>query len=104
MESEKILNPFESDSKFKNYLSELSSLRKEGEDKINALKDEIRDVRANKTLEKEIKEKIVENDKNLIVEAKAVKEENKDKLKVLLKKLLLMRMKKDKNIILLKME
>lgn len=55
MESEKILNPFESDSKFKNYLSELSSLRKEGEDKINALKDEIRDVRANKTLEKEIK-------------------------------------------------
>lgn len=85
MESEKILNPFESDSKFKNYLSELSSLRKEGEDKINALKDEIRDVRANKTLEKEIKEKIVENDKNLIVEAKAVKEENKEQVKNLIK-------------------
>ena len=85
MESEKILNPFENDSKFKNYLSELSSLRKEGEDKINALKDEIRDVRANKTLEKDVKEKIIENDKNLIEEAKAIKEQNKEQVKNLIK-------------------
>lgn len=85
MESEKILNPFLSDSKFKNYLSELSSLRKEGEDKIHALKDEIRDVRANKTLEKDVKEKIIDNDKNLIEEAKVVKEQNKEQVKNLIK-------------------
>ncbi len=85
MESEAILNPFQSNDKYQKYLDELSSLRKEGENKIIALKEEIRDVKADRTLEKSIKDKIVENDKKLIEEAKTVKEANKEQVNAIIK-------------------
>ena len=85
MESETIINPFENDDKYQKYLDELSSLRKEGEDKIIALKEEIRDVKANKTLEKDVKDKIIAKDKKLIKEAKKVKEANREQVKSIVK-------------------
>ncbi len=78
---EKLVNPFQKDAKYNKYLDELSNLRSEGENKIIALKDEIRDIKANKALESEVKEKIVNNDKELIVKAKEVKNKNAEKVK-----------------------
>ncbi len=85
MESETIINPFENDDRYQKYLDDLSSLRKEGEDKIIALKEEIRDVKANKVLEKDVKDKIIAKDKKLIKEAKKVKEANKEQVKTIVK-------------------
>lgn len=59
MENEKVLSndlditsPYENSEKFNGYLKELTELRKDGESRIIALKDEIRDVRLNKQIDK----------------------------------------------------
>lgn len=74
-----IENPFEG-KEFTDYLSQLIFLRKDGENKIIALKNEIRDVKLNKQIDKETKAKIIAKDKNLIVEAKKVYVANKEKI------------------------
>lgn len=84
--AEKVIsNPFQENKKYEEYLAKLADLRSEGENKIISLKDEIRDVKANHALEKEVKEKIVNNDKKLIEEAKVVKEQNKAEVNSLIK-------------------
>lgn len=87
MESKTIVNPFLEDAKYQQCLDKLSSLRSEGEDKIIALRDEIRDVKANRTLEKSVKEKIVENDKKLMEAAKEVKASHKDEVRQIIREI-----------------
>lgn len=87
MESKTIVNPFLEDAKYQQCLDKLSSLRSEGEDKIIALRDEIRDVKANRTLEKSVKEKIVENDKKLMEAAKEVKASHKEEVRQIIREI-----------------
>lgn len=87
MESKTIVNPFLEDAKYQRCLDKLSSLRSEGEDKIIALRDEIRDVKANRTLEKSVKEKIVENDKQLMTAAKEVKASHKEEVRQIIREI-----------------
>ena len=70
---------------FENYLKELQNLRKDGENKILALRNEIRDYKLNKQLDKETKHKLIACDKELIEQAKVVEAENKEKIKSLMK-------------------
>ncbi len=87
MESNTFVNPFLEDAKYQQCLDKLSSLRSEGEDKIIALRDEIRDVKANRTLEKSVKEKIVENDKKLMEAAKEVKASHKEEVRQIIREI-----------------
>lgn len=71
---------------FESYLKALHELRENGEDKILALKNEIRDYKLNKQLDKETKRKLIERDKDLIAKAKAVAQNNKPKVDEIVKK------------------
>lgn len=79
-------SPYESDSKFSGYVSYLTELRKDGEDLILALNNEIHDIKLNEQIDKETKEKLIAADKEKIESAKKVKESNKDKVKELITK------------------
>jgi methyl-galactoside transport system permease protein len=70
---------------FESYLNVLQELRKDGENKVLALKNEIRDYKLNKQLDKETKRKLIARDKELIKQAKVVEKENKERVKVLIK-------------------
>lgn len=80
LENVNITNPFESNSKYNEYLAKLDELRAEGENKIILLRDENRDVKLNKRLEKEVKEQIVNSNKELIEKAKEVRAQNKEEV------------------------
>ena len=69
--------PVETDPKFIGYLSQLDSLRANGENKIIAYREEIRDVKLNKQIDKETKDKIIEADQAGIVKAREVQKTNK---------------------------
>lgn len=66
---------------FNGYLTELNTLRKDGENKVNALHNEIRDLKLNKQIDKETKQKVIDNDKKLIEEAKKVVGKNAQQVK-----------------------
>lgn len=70
---------------FEAYLNELEELREDGESKIIALNNEIRDYKLNKQLDKDTRKKLIEHDKELIVKAKLVEKENKEKVKAIIK-------------------
>lgn len=70
---------------FESYLQKLQDLRKDGENKILALKNEIRDYKLNKQIDKETKAKLIASDKGLIEKAKVVEKENKEKINSLIK-------------------
>ena len=59
-------NPFETKADYADIVSKLIDLRKDGENKIIALKNENREIKLNKRLEKENKVQIIENNKHLI--------------------------------------
>lgn len=76
-----ITNPFTSNPQYKDYLARLKELRADGEDKINALKNENREVKLNKVLEKEVKQSLIATNNEMISEAKTVRETNKAEVK-----------------------
>lgn len=76
-----ILNPFEADENFDQHLIQLNELRKDGESKIIALKNEIRDLKLNKQIDDESRTKLIENDKKLLDEAKVIQVANSDSVK-----------------------
>lgn|SRR5574344_705583 len=77
---EGVANPYECDPKFEKYLENLSELRKDGVDRELALRDEIHDIKNNKLIDEETKEKIIGNDKTRLNEARKVAETNKAKV------------------------
>jgi len=81
-------NPYESDPKFENYLASLSELRQDGVDREAALKDEIHDVKNNKLIDDETKEKIIETDKTRLGEARKVAQTNKNQVSELVREAL----------------
>lgn len=81
---EKLNNPF-LETEYTEYLTELKSLRADGEDRIRNLNVENRELKLNKKIEKEVKEKIIGSNKEKIAEAKAVKLENKEKVNGIIK-------------------
>ncbi|MFA7111160.1 MAG: hypothetical protein WC174_02180 [Bacilli bacterium] len=70
---------------FDSYLDKLQELRQEGENKIIALRNEIRDIKLNKQIDKDTKNKIILKDKTLIEEAKKVLVKNKEKVNKIIK-------------------
>lgn len=70
------VNPFEKDE-FQNYLSQLGTLRADGEAKIDALKMEIRDLKLNKQIEDEDRVRLISDDKDAIEAARIVADEKK---------------------------
>lgn len=74
-------NPFETNPDFNAYLDELANLRADGETKLIQLREENREVKLNKQLEKEVKNKIIANNKELMVEATRIKKENSARVK-----------------------
>lgn len=70
------VNPFEKDE-FQNYLSQLETLRADGESKIDALKMEIRDLKLNKQIEDEDRVRLISDDKDAIEAAKIVANEKR---------------------------
>lgn len=78
-------NPISTDPKYVEYLKQLDSLRADGENKIIALKEEIRSVKQNKQIDKETKDKIVANDTENIKKAKEIKDQNKTQVDTVVK-------------------
>ena len=77
-------NPFDTKSDYSDIVSKLTDLRKDGENKIIALKNENREIKLNKRIEKENKTKIIESNKQLIAEASEVKAKNKEEVNALI--------------------
>lgn len=75
--SNKPVNPFSEKSEYKDFISQLDELRKDGEKKIIALKNENREIRVNKKLDKETRQKMIADNNKIIEEAKLVKDQNK---------------------------
>ena len=80
---DQIENPFETDSNLTEYLVKLKELRADGESKIIALNNEIRDIKLNKQIDKETKEKIIASNKEQIDAAKIVRAKNAETVKAL---------------------
>lgn len=59
-------------------ISEIDTLTIDGITKIESLNNEISNIKRNHQLDKDIKKKLIENDKKKILEAKAVKKQNKE--------------------------
>ena len=59
MEQGIIKSPYENNEELEKNILELDSLRENGENKIISLKNEIREIKLNKQIDKETKEKIV---------------------------------------------
>ena len=78
MEQGIIKSPYENNEELEKNILELDSLRENGENKIISLKNEIREIKLNKQIDKETKEKIINNNKDLIKKAKVVENENAD--------------------------
>lgn len=76
MEQGIIKSPYENNEELEKNILELDSLRENGENKIISLKNEIREIKLNKQIDKETKEKIINNNKDLIKKAKVVENEN----------------------------
>lgn len=70
-------------SDIENFQNKLDALRADGTNKITALKAEIDKIKKQKNLSKEEKETLIKKDRELIEEAKRVKEGNKDEIHTL---------------------
>ena len=84
MEQGIIKSPYENNEELEKNILELDSLRENGENKIISLKNEIREIKLNKQIDKETKEKIINNNKDLIKKAKVVENENIKKVQSIL--------------------
>ena len=84
-ETNKIVNPFEEKSCYKEYYDKLDALRANGENKIRALNGENRDLKLNKQIDKDICKKLVAKNKEAIKEAQIVKKENAAEVKTIVK-------------------
>ena len=73
--NESIVNPFEENKRYDEYLTKLDNLRMDGENKVIQLKGENRDIKLNKLIDKDAKKQVIENNKKLIKDAKVVKKE-----------------------------
>ncbi len=71
------------DKKIEEYKNQLFELRKDGVLKITELKEEINTVKHNKLLDSKTKEKIIQQNKELILKAKEVALANKEKIKAI---------------------
>lgn len=78
-----IENPFEKDANLAEYLEKLKELRADGESKIIALNNEIRDLKLNKQVDKETKQSIIEDSKKQKEVAKKVMESKADAVKAI---------------------
>ena len=86
MENEvKIINPFDTNEELKGYITKLDELRKDGESKIISLKNEIRDIKLNKQIDDASRNQIIEQDNELIEQAKVVAAQNKEEVNSLIK-------------------
>jgi methyl-galactoside transport system permease protein len=81
-------SPFLKDPKYSQYLKHLDELRADGESKVIALNNEIKDVKLNKQIDKETKEKIVADDRKKIAEARVVRQKNAPEVKSVVKEAL----------------
>ena len=79
-----IKNPFEFDKRFSDYLEKLAELRRDGENTIIACKSENKDIKLNKQIDKQTKEKCIEKNNKAIEDAKVVKKENFDQVKAII--------------------
>lgn len=77
------VNPFEKDD-FPEFLKRLDSLRSEGEAKIGAMKIEIRDLKLNKQIDDDVRDRLIDDDKEAIAEAKVVAQERKPEVQELM--------------------
>ena len=84
-ETNKIVNPFEEKSCYKEYYDKLDALRADGENKIRALNGENRDLKLNKQIDKDICKKLIAKNKVAIKEAQIVKKENAAEVKATVK-------------------
>lgn len=84
-ETNKIVNPFEEKSCYKEYYDKLDALRADGENKIRALNGENRDLKLNKQIDKDICKKLVAKNKEAIKEAQIVKKEKAAEVKDIVK-------------------
>ena len=73
--NESIVNPFEENKRYDEYLTKLDNLRMDGENKVIQLKGENRDIKLNKLIDKDAKKQVIENNKKLIKDAKVVQKE-----------------------------
>ena len=84
-ETNKIVNPFEEKSCYKEYYDKLDALRADGENKIRALNGENRDLKLNKQIDKDICKKLVAKNKIAIKEAQVIKKEKAPEVKAIVK-------------------
>lgn len=79
-----IPNPFEGE-KYQAWLNKLVNLRKDGEYKVAALKNEIRDIYLNKQIDKATKKELISSNRLALRKAKKVKRKNKAQVKAIIK-------------------
>lgn len=77
-------SPFD-EPQFQDYLSRLDALRVSGEAKIDALRNEIRDLKLNKQLDPEVRDRLIADDKDALEEARRVAQEKKPEVDPLVK-------------------
>lgn len=78
-----IENPFESDANLAEYLTKLKELRADGENKIIALNNEIRDLKLNKQVDDATKKSIIEDSRKQKETARKVMESKSEAVKAL---------------------
>ena len=71
-----LISPYD-DKKYDEYLSHIDHLRLNGENKVNALRDEIRDIKLNKQIEPETKKTLIAENKKQLKNAKEVAKNNR---------------------------
>ena len=84
IDSKNYESPYEGE-KYQKYVDRLNELRRDGENKVNALKSEIRDLYLNKQLDKETRKKLIAHNTAEIVTAKEVMKKNRKEVRYLVK-------------------
>ena len=90
MANDNVLNsleesPYSTNPIYESYLDDLKKLRQDGAAKERAIKNENQEIRLNKQLDKETKRTLLEENKEALVSAKAVKAEKKGEVATLVK-------------------
>lgn len=78
-------SPYSKEPRFREYLDKLSELRKDGQAKERAIRNENQDLRLNKQIDKDTKERLLSENKESLNEAVLVRKTNKEEVNGIVK-------------------
>lgn len=78
-------SPYSKDPRFQQYLEKLTGLRRDGQAKVRAIRNENQDLKLNKQVDKETKEKLLDENKASLKEAIQIRDINKEEVDAVIK-------------------